>query len=84
MQKILFLPISLIIVSCSSDDIYDKSYEWGFKTSYTLSCSPKRGEEVCQCEADKLLEDFTHSELNSGNLDDKKVISIIKECNKGN
>jgi len=82
MKKILLLPISLIIASCSSDEIYNKSYEWGFKKSYALSCGPKRGEEVCQCEADKLLEDFTHSELNSGDLDDKKVISIVKECKK--
>tara|TARA_B100000965_G_scaffold372988_1_gene363077 strand:- start:114 stop:365 length:252 start_codon:yes stop_codon:yes gene_type:complete len=80
MKKILLLPILLIIASCSNEEIYDNSYEWGFKTSYTFSCTPKRGKEVCECEADKLLENFSQSELNSGNLDDEKLISIIKEC----
>ncbi|OUW88600.1 MAG: hypothetical protein CBD86_03025 [Gammaproteobacteria bacterium TMED226] len=78
MKKILLIPVSLILMGCSND----AAYEWGFKTTYTASCKPERGKEVCECEANKLLENFSQSELNNGDLDKVKVISIIKECEK--
>ena len=55
MKKILLIPVSLILMGCSND----AAYEWGFKTTYTASCKPERGKEVCECEANKLLENFS-------------------------
>mgnify|MGYP001437091807 FL=1 len=78
MKKILLISVSLILIGCSNDAAYD----WSFKTTYTASCKPEKGKEVCECEAKKLLENFSQSELNSGDLDRVKVISIIKECKK--
>tara|TARA_Y100000768_G_scaffold289124_1_gene223269 strand:- start:908 stop:1156 length:249 start_codon:yes stop_codon:yes gene_type:complete len=80
MKKILLLPILLIFTSCSGESLEKTGFKWG----WTMDCSQEEM-KVCECQADKLLEKFSISEIDElidGDIDlfISELEEITKEC----